>query len=116
MPHNFTLIVAGRLAAGTKSLLDVIQNDVEPSLIAHGQNAGPRPSGWKRPFLETPSAYRPPFSETITKTVEFPEKDESVGEVQIGFVGPPPQDFLEASVGFRVICPSLGLLTLISGT
>ncbi|EKM61160.1 uncharacterized protein PHACADRAFT_247588 [Phanerochaete carnosa HHB-10118-sp] len=95
VPHNLTLIVAGKLASGTNTLLDVVQNKVEPSLIAHGQNHGPRPKGWKRPFLETPSANRPPFTETIRDTVEFPEQDESLGEVQISWQGPAPTDFLE---------------------
>ena len=38
---------------------------------------------------------RQPIKETIKETVEFPEKDESVGELQIGFLGPPPTAFLE---------------------
>ncbi|GJE87608.1 Zn-dependent peptidase M16-like protein [Phanerochaete sordida] len=95
VPHNLTLIVAGKLASGTNTLLDVVQNQIEPSLIAHGQNHGPRPKGWKKPFLETPSANRPPFTETIRDTVEFPEQDESVGEVQISWQGPAPTDFQE---------------------
>ncbi|KAJ8494623.1 hypothetical protein ONZ51_g2236 [Trametes cubensis] len=95
VPHNLTLIVAGKLASGTRSLLDVVQNQVEPSIVAHGQNKGSKPPGWKRPFMETASALRKPISQTIKETVEFPEKDESVGEVQIGFLGPPPTAFLE---------------------
>lgn len=98
MPHNLTLIVAGKLASGTETLLKVLQQEVEPSLIEHGQNLGPRPKGWKRPFLETPSAHRTPFTETIKDTVEFPEKDESVGEVQISWQGCAPTDFLENKV------------------
>ncbi|KAJ3559767.1 hypothetical protein NM688_g144 [Phlebia brevispora] len=97
VPHNFTLIVAGKLASGTRSLLDVVQDKIEPVIVAHGQNKGPRPKEWKRPFLETPSANRPPFSQTITDVLEFPEQDESVGEVQIGYVGPHPQDFLQGA-------------------
>lgn len=77
VPHNLALIVAGKLSSGTSSLLSVVQEKVEPSIIAHGQNKGPRPTGWKRPFVETPSAARPPLSTTSTQTVEFPEKDES---------------------------------------
>ena len=98
VPQNFTLIVAGKLASGTESLLDVVQKQVEPVLIAHGQNQSPRPKGWKRPFLETPSANRPPFTKTVRDSLEFPEQDESVGEVHMAFVGPHPQDFLEGAV------------------
>ena len=77
VPHNLSLIVGGKLSSGTSSLLDVIQRRVEPTLISHGQNKGPRPLGWKRPFLETASAKRFPIAETTRSTVEFPEKDES---------------------------------------
>ena len=77
VPHNLSLIVGGKLSSGTSSLLDVIQREVEPTLISHGQNKGPRPPGWKRPFVETASAKRLPIAETTRSTVEFPEKDES---------------------------------------
>lgn len=94
-PHNLSLIVTGKLSSGTASLLDVVQKHVEPSIIAHGQDMGPRPPGWKRPFLETTSANRIPTSKPVKETVEFPEKDESVGELIISFLGPPPKQFLE---------------------
>ncbi|KAL0580364.1 hypothetical protein V5O48_001609 [Marasmius crinis-equi] len=95
VPHNLALIVAGKLSSGTSSLLKVVQEQVEPSLIAHEQNKGPRPQGWKRPFVETPSANRPPFAKSIQEKVEFPDQDESMGEVIINFLGPAPNEFLE---------------------
>ncbi|KAF9015263.1 Metalloenzyme, LuxS/M16 peptidase-like protein [Cyathus striatus] len=95
VPHNLTLIVAGKFASGTRSLLSVVQEQVEPSLIAHHQNQGPRPSGWRRPFLETESASRQPITKTVKDIVEFPEKDESTGELIINFMGPAPSEFLE---------------------
>jgi hypothetical protein len=91
-------VVAGKLSSGTASLLNVIQEQVEPTLIAHGQNKGPRPEGWKRPFLETPSADRKPIPETTKQVVKFPEQDESMGELVITFLGPPPTAFLERKV------------------
>ncbi|KAI0271378.1 Metalloenzyme, LuxS/M16 peptidase-like protein [Gloeopeniophorella convolvens] len=94
VPHNLSLIVAGKLSSGTEMLLSVIQDKVEPSIIAHGQNKGPRPPGWKRPFVETPSAKRGPIKEIIERTVEFPEKDESSGELMISYMGPSSDDFL----------------------
>ncbi|KAI0080089.1 hypothetical protein K474DRAFT_1590638 [Panus rudis PR-1116 ss-1] len=95
VPHNLTLIVAGKLASGTRSLLDVVQEKIEPSVVEHGQNKGPKPPGWKRPFVETASANRKPIATTVKEDVEFPEQDESVGELQINFMGPPPNAFLE---------------------
>jgi Zn-dependent M16 (insulinase) family peptidase len=78
VPHNLALIVAGKLTEGTSSLLHVVQEEVESSLIQHKQNKGPRPPGWKRPFVETPSAQRKPISVMTKSIVEFPEKDESM--------------------------------------
>ncbi|KAK7064154.1 Metalloenzyme, LuxS/M16 peptidase-like protein [Favolaschia claudopus] len=95
VPHNLSLIVTGKLSSGTSTLLSVVQEKVEPSLIAHGQNLGPRPPGWKRPFVETPSAVRPPIEKTVKEDVEFPEKDESVGELMITSLGPAPNQFVE---------------------
>jgi hypothetical protein len=71
-------MVTGKLSSGTLSLLDVLQQKVEPSLISHGQNNGSRPQGWRRPFVETESAQRPPIQTTLKEIVEFPEKDESL--------------------------------------
>lgn len=98
VPHNLSLIVTGKLSSGTRSLLSVLQEKVEPSIIAHGQNQGPHPKGWKRPFVETASAIREPVKEVIKEAVEFPEKDESQGELLITYNGPPPTAFLERKV------------------
>lgn len=98
VPHNLSLIVTGKLSNGTSSLLSVLQEKVEPSIIAHGQNQGPRPKGWKRPFVETASANRERIKEIAKETVEFPEKDESQGELLITYNGPPPTAFLERKV------------------
>lgn len=78
VPHNLSLIVTGKLSSGTLSLLDVLQQKVEPNLISHGQNNGHHPQGWRRPFVETESAQRHPISNTVKEIVEFPEKDESM--------------------------------------
>ncbi|THH10161.1 hypothetical protein EW145_g1526 [Phellinidium pouzarii] len=93
VPHNLSLIVAGKFIDGTESLLSVVQKEVEPTLIASGYNQGSRPPGWVRPFVETPSASRVPFKDQID-TVEFPEKDESVGDLLMTFMGPPTKDYL----------------------
>lgn len=109
VPHNLSLIVSGKLASGTHSLLKVVQEQVEPTIIKHGQNRGLKPVGWKRPFVETPSAIRGPIKETQVKLIEFPEQDESVGEIYMGFMGPPPNNFVERKVGGSILL-SLQLL------
>lgn len=98
VPHNLSLIVTGKLSSGTISLLSVLQEKVEPSIVAHGQNQGPCPIGWKQPFVETASANRERIKEVIKEAVEFPEKDESQGELLITYNGPPPTAFLERKV------------------
>lgn len=95
VPHNLSLIVTGKLPSDTLSLLDVLQQKVESSLVSHGQSNGSRPQGWRRPFVETESAQRPPIQTTLKEVVEFPEKDESMGELIICFLGPAPTAFLE---------------------
>ncbi|KAL8292284.1 hypothetical protein RQP46_001750 [Phenoliferia psychrophenolica] len=96
LPHNLTLIVAGRSLSPT-SLLTTLQSTVEPSIIAHGQAHGPRPPGWKRPFVESTTASNPPVIRAdVRETVLFPEKDESVGEVTVSWVGVPANEFVKA--------------------
>lgn len=80
----------------------MVQDKIEPRIVEHKQNNGPRPAGWKRPFVETSSAQRSPLSETVKTEVEFPEQDESVGEIQINFRGPPLNAFIERKVRFTV--------------
>jgi hypothetical protein len=48
--------------------------------------------------METASANRKPLTEDKVEVVEFPEKDESVGELTMSFVGPHPMAFLERKV------------------
>ena len=117
MPHNLALIVAGKLSSGTSSLLRVVQEQIEPSIISHGQNLGPSPSGWKRPFVETASAVRTPIATTTKRIVEFPEKDEcmcfhclftvsidlrgknlAMGNIYMCFLGPSPNEHLTIKV------------------
>lgn len=45
---------------------------------------------FKRPWVD--SKHTPPLTRTIIDTVEFPEEDESTGEVQIAFLGPEARD------------------------
>ena len=87
------LIIAGKMS--TASLLNVLQSQVESSIIKHQST---RPATWKRPFVETATAHRVPLTETLKATVEFPEKDESAGELSMTFVGSAPGDYLTAKV------------------
>ncbi|KAH7318836.1 Metalloenzyme, LuxS/M16 peptidase-like protein [Rhizoctonia solani] len=90
VPYNLCLIVSGKLK--TSELLQVLQTKVEPRIIDHGQV---KPSTWKRPFVETPSAQKPILKGVVKHTIEFPEQDESTGEILISFQGPEPNNYTE---------------------
>lgn len=49
--------------------------------------------------METESAKRGPIADTVKKTIEFPEKDESMGELMISYMGPKSDEFLQSKVG-----------------
>ncbi len=49
--------------------------------------------------METPSAPGPVIQKNVVEVVPFMEKDESVGEVTIGWRGPKNGAFLEELVG-----------------
>lgn len=93
-PQNMTVIVTGRSLSPT-ALLETLSETVEVSLAEHGQAKGPRPEGWVRPFVESSTAENKPVLEKdLVEVVEFPEKDESVGELMISWIGFPRGDFL----------------------
>ncbi|KAK0536901.1 hypothetical protein OC835_000659 [Tilletia horrida] len=115
--HNAAVIICGPLKR--EALLSTLE-EVEKNLIAHGQTHGPSgPAGWKRPFIETTSAVPPAIDGSAKPTpaniqegevdlgdkkrdplrrkadVMFPEKDETMGEVQITWMGPALNNWLE---------------------
>ncbi len=82
-----------------KELLDILNTKVDPLILAHqAENAPIPPPGWKRPFLETGSKGGPIIKADAVEVVPFMEKDESVGEVVIGWRGPKDGDFREELV------------------
>jgi len=94
LPQNLTVIVTGR-SLSPKALLETLSETVEVSLAEHGQANGPRPQGWVRPFTESSTATnKPRLTHDLVETVEFPEKDESVGELMVSWIGFPRGDFL----------------------
>ncbi|KDQ63640.1 hypothetical protein JAAARDRAFT_29668 [Jaapia argillacea MUCL 33604] len=98
VPHNLSLIVTGPLTHGTPHLLSVLQSQIEPSILS-STSPSPYPypptPPFPRPFISTPSANRTPLKESVKQTIEFPEKDESVGEVIVSFMGCEPGMWVE---------------------
>lgn len=78
-------------------MLQTLTDTVEPNIEKHGQALGPRPEGWKRPWVETTSAKdhgAPNLSKNIVDSIDFPEADESVGEWQRSWKGVAYEDFM----------------------
>jgi Zn-dependent M16 (insulinase) family peptidase len=96
VPHNLCLVVTGRLS--TSALLEEVQNTIENRARLHKQDIGPRPEGWKRPFVETESAVAPKLDSDSSIVVEFPAKEEKFGEITMIMIGPSPDDELTLSV------------------
>ena len=84
-PQNLCLLITG--AVDHKHLLSTLEA-FEDSVFPH------LPSGtkdsFKRPWLESPQPS--PLSKTTIEVVEFPEEDESVGEVSVKYFGPSVTD------------------------
>ncbi|CAO1622067.1 unnamed protein product [Parajaminaea phylloscopi] len=116
-PHNTALVVTGPLPL--EELLKTA-NAIDEGLIESGKASGPAgPKDWLRPFLQTKTAQPPIIDGTEAgdlptlypvddaadgskrdpmrrkTTVEFPEEDESTGEVYISWLGPKLGQWLE---------------------
>ncbi|KAF1838330.1 metallopeptidase [Decorospora gaudefroyi] len=85
-PKNLRLVIIGEVDhANLLEVLDVFEDQIVDRVPAYD-------APFKRPWVE--SQRTPPLSKTVIDTVEFPEEDESTGEVQIAFLGPETTDDL----------------------
>lgn len=79
-PKNLRLVLIGEVDhTNLLDVLDRFEDDIVDSVPAYD-------APFKRPWVE--SKPTPPLSKTIIDTVEFPEEDESTGEISIAFIGP----------------------------
>ncbi|VVT56299.1 uncharacterized protein SAPINGB_P004943 [Magnusiomyces paraingens] len=86
-PDNLSIIVSGDI--DPKEFAAVVQaiDDSMPAL----DKSHPHP----RPFVDTePSSYP---SKKVVKTVEFPETDETFGEISISWIGPKVHETIEST-------------------
>lgn len=82
-PDNLCIIITGFV--DESELLNIVSGfDSELDPLPSTPN--------KRPFLD--SKHDEPLSSTIIEEVEFPEKDESMGEIVISWIGPRSDDML----------------------
>ncbi|KAG6004384.1 hypothetical protein E4U21_001104 [Claviceps maximensis] len=88
-PRNLCLVIVGE--TDHDNLLQIL-DDFEQSIK---NDIPPLDAKFQRPWIE--SAQPPALKETIITTAEFPEEDESVGEILIGFFGPNCNDLIATS-------------------
>lgn len=83
-PKNLCLVLIGEV--DHNDLLKTL-DDFEDGIL---DLIPPVDAPFKRPWID--SKRTPPLKESVIETVEFPEEDESSGEIMIGFLGPPCND------------------------
>ncbi|CAI6341569.1 unnamed protein product [Periconia digitata] len=83
-PKNLRLVLIGEVDhANLLDVLDKFEDDIVDKVPAYD-------APFKRPWVDSPIT--PPLGKSTIKVVEFPEDDDSTGEIQIGFLGPPSVD------------------------
>lgn len=85
-PKNLCLVLIGEI--DHEELLQIL-DDFEPTVL---KEVPAMDAPFKRPWVD--SRRTPPLEKTIVDTVKFPEDDESMGEILIGFLGPDCNDHL----------------------
>ncbi|RDL41373.1 Zinc metalloprotease-like protein [Venustampulla echinocandica] len=79
-PKNLCLVLVGEV--DQENLLQIL-DEFEDGIL----NDIPSPdTPFKRPWVESPQP--PVLKQTIVEPIEFPEEDESTGEISIAFLGP----------------------------
>ncbi|KAI9797030.1 MAG: hypothetical protein M1833_005863 [Piccolia ochrophora] len=100
-PKNLCLVLIGEI--NHDELLQTL-DEFEDGILDDIPNPG---STFKRPWID--SKPTPPLQGSVVERVEFPEEDESSGEVMVGFLGPDCND--------AVLCAALNvLLTYLNGS
>lgn len=87
VPHNLVLVVTGRLDQA--DLLGVLE-DVDGNILDHGL---PDRSTWKRPWVDSDPQFD--LSSSSKEILEFPEEDETMGDVSINWAGPSCTSYID---------------------
>ncbi|KAL1393358.1 Metalloenzyme, LuxS/M16 peptidase-like protein [Phyllosticta capitalensis] len=88
-PKNLCLLITGEV--DHENLLEILDKFEDGILDSFPAIDAP----FQRPWVD--SEQTPPLSKTIVDTVEFPEEDESSGEILVGFLGPKVNDMLNGT-------------------
>ncbi|KAI1340894.1 Metalloenzyme, LuxS/M16 peptidase-like protein [Xylariaceae sp. FL0016] len=79
-PRNMCVVIVGEV--DHDNLLYIL-DEFEESIKS---DIPPLDAPFQRPWID--SAQPPPLNKTVVETVEFPEEDESTGDISVGFFGP----------------------------
>lgn len=86
-PKNLCLVIVGEV--DHEDMLDILDRFEETILDEVPKIEDP----FRRPWIESPET--PDLKETVIKTVEFPEEDESSGDILVAFLGPDCNDVVQ---------------------
>ena len=100
-PKNLCLIITGEV--DQDNMLDILDKFEETILDVIPSPEAP----FKRPWVDSKQA--PPLAKSTIQRVEFPEEDESFGEIEIRFIGPDCTDPIQCM--FAITSQS-GIFTL----
>lgn len=87
VPNNLVLVITGKL--NQLELLRALE-DVDHSILSHQKSDLPK---WKRPWVESNPKFK--LAESQIKYLDFPEEDESIGEVSVNWKGPSCTEHLD---------------------
>ncbi|KAI9821556.1 MAG: hypothetical protein M1832_003230 [Thelocarpon impressellum] len=79
-PKNLCLVILGEVQH--EELLQILDR-FEGQIL---DDIPRRDAAWKRPWVESPPT--PALQKSVVETIEFPEEDESSGQVMVAFLGP----------------------------
>ena len=88
-PKNLRVVLTGEIDHDELlQILDEFETTIMPDVP-------PLDAPFKRPWVE--SKPTTPLKETVIETIQFPEEDESVGEILVSYLGPDGNDSLATS-------------------
>lgn len=88
-PRNLAVVIVGETNhENLLEILDGFEESIKDSIP-------PLDTPFRRPWVDSPQP--PPLKKSVVETVEFPEEDESTGDITIAFFGPDCTNLVQVS-------------------